>query len=326
MSSNGPILVTGAAGFIGSHLCERLLERGERVVGLDNFNDFYDPAIKRGHAALLDAHEGFTLIEGDIRDAQLLETIFSEQGLGSVIHLAAMAGVRPSLEDPAHYHDVNGTGTARLLEAARKVGLKRFVFGSSSSVYGGNEKVPFHEDDDVSGPVSPYAATKRGNELTCATFAHLYEMDIACLRFFTVYGPRQRPEMAIHKFVRLLEQGEQLPVFGDGTSERDYTYVDDILDGIVKAHDHSTGYRIYNLGESSTISLRDLVAAIGKATGIEPKVDWLPAQPGDVPRTFANVERAKAELGYDPRVDIHEGLSRFVAWYRSPEGPGGAAT
>jgi len=318
------ILLTGAAGFIGSHLAERLLARGDSVVGLDNFNDFYDPAIKRGHAALLEKHDGFRMVEGDIRDEALLDELFAAERFDSVIHLAAMAGVRPSLEQPAHYHDVNCTGTTRLLEAARLAGVTRFIFGSSSSVYGGNEKVPFHEDDDVSGPVSPYAATKRSNELTCFTYHHLYDMDIACLRFFTVYGPRQRPEMAIHKFVRLVDEGKPLPCYGDGSSERDYTYVDDILDGLVKAHDKTQGYRIYNLGESDTISLRDLVAAIGRATGKEPQVDWQPMQPGDVPRTFADVSRAKDELGYDPRVHIDEGLQRFVAWYRGPEGPGGA--
>jgi len=319
------VLVTGAAGFIGSHLSERLLARGDEVLGLDNFNSFYDPAIKRRHAAELSRGEGFRMIEGDIRDRELVARLFAEEQPDSVIHLAAMAGVRPSLEDPVHYHDVNCTGTAVLLEAARRAGLKRFVFGSSSSVYGGNEKVPFHEGDDVSGPVSPYAATKRANELTCATFSSLYGMDIACLRFFTVYGPRQRPEMAIHKFVRLLEGGQPLPCFGDGSSERDYTFIDDIMDGVLKAHDRSSGYRIYNLGESSTISLRDLVGAIGRATGIDPQVDWLPSQPGDVPRTFADVSRAKSELGYDPQVGIEQGLARFVQWYRGPQGPGGCA-
>ena len=320
-----PILITGAAGFIGSHLSERLLARGETVLGLDNFNDFYDPAIKRKHAALLEQHEGFRMVEGDIRDAEMLQGLFADAKPGSVVHLAAMAGVRPSLVDPAYYHDVNCTGTAVLLEATRNAGISKFVFGSSSSVYGGNEKVPFHEDDDVSGPVSPYAATKRGNELTCHTFSHLYGMDIACMRFFTVYGPRQRPEMAIHKFVRHVEQGQPLPCYGDGSSERDYTFIEDILDGLVKAHDRSKGFRIYNLGESSTISLRDLVAAIGRATGKEPQVDWQPMQPGDVPRTFADVSRAREELGYDPQVGIEEGLARFVEWYRGPEGPGGAS-
>ena len=294
------ILVTGAAGFIGSHLCEALLERGDRVVGLDNFNDFYDPAIKRANLAGPLARPGFALVEGDIRDAAAVARVFREHAPTSVVHLAAMAGVRPSLQDPALYHDVNCTGTAVVLQAARAAGVGRFVFGSSSSVYGGNPKVPFHEDDDVSRPVSPYAATKRANELTCHTFHHLYGMDVACLRFFTVYGPRQRPEMAIHKFVRLTEAGQPLPLFGDGRSERDYTYVDDILDGVLKAHDQSRGFRIYNLGESRTISLRDLVAAIGRATGREPRVDWQPPQPGDVPRTYADVGRAKAELGYAP--------------------------
>jgi UDP-glucuronate 4-epimerase len=317
------ILVTGAAGFIGSHLCEALLARGDEVVGLDNFNDFYDPAIKRHHAATLEQSAGFQMAEGDIRDAEFLGRTFSDVAPTSVIHLAAMAGVRPSLLDPAHYHDVNCTGTARLLEATRKAEIQRFIFGSSSSVYGGNERVPFHEDDDVSGPVSPYAATKRSNELTCYTFHHLYGMDIACLRFFTVYGPRQRPEMAIHKFVDLIESGKPLPCFGDGGSERDYTYIDDILDGVIKAHDKTQGYRIYNLGESQTISLRDLVAAIGRATGKTPNVDWQPEQPGDVPRTFADVSRAKAELGYSPRVGVDEGLRRFVDWYRNNQAPGG---
>ena len=313
------ILITGAAGFIGSHLAGRLLGRGDEVVGLDNLNDYYDPAIKRRNVAGLGA--AFRLVEGDIRDRPLVERAFREGRFDAVVHLAAMAGVRPSLANPVLYHDVNCTGTAVMLAAAHGAGVGRFVFGSSSSVYGGNPKVPFHEDDDVGRPVSPYAATKRANELTCHTFAHLYGMDIACLRFFTVYGPRQRPEMAIHKFVRLIERGEPLPLFGDGRSERDYTYVDDILDGVVKALDRSRGYRIYNLGESRTISLRRLVEAIGRATGREPRVDWQPEQPGDVPRTFADISRAREELGYDPRVGLDEGLARFVAWYRGAEGP-----
>jgi len=317
----GTVLVTGAAGFIGSHLSGRLIARGDAVVGLDNFNTYYDPAIKRRNVAGL-PRGGFRLVEGDIRDRDTVRRAFAEHKPGSVVHLAAMAGVRPSLENPVLYHDVNCTGTAVMLEAARDAGVKRFVFGSSSSVYGGNPKVPFHEDDDVSRPVSPYAATKRANELTCHTFAHLYGMDIAALRFFTVYGPRQRPEMAIHKFVRLVEAGERLPLYGDGRSERDYTYIDDILDGVIKAHDRSTGFRIYNLGESATISLRELVAAIGRATGREPGVDWLPDQPGDVPRTFADIRRAREELGYDPRTNLEQGLQRFVAWYRGPDGPG----
>ena len=318
------ILVTGAAGFIGSHLAQRLVARGDRVAALDNFNTYYDPAIKRRNVAALARGGGFTLLEGDIRDRDAVTRALAAHKPDAIVHLAAMAGVRPSLEDPVLYHDVNCTGTAVLLQAAQAAGLKRFVFGSSSSVYGGNPKVPFHEDDDVSGPVSPYAATKRANELSCHVFAHLYGMSMACLRFFTVYGPRQRPEMAIHKFVRLLERGEKLPLFGDGRSERDYTFIEDILDGVVKALDRSQGFRIYNLGESRTVSLKELVAAIGRATGHEPGVDWQPAQPGDVPRTFADVSRARAELGYDPRVGLEEGLRRFVAWYRGPDGPAAA--
>ncbi|HTE05720.1 MAG TPA: NAD-dependent epimerase/dehydratase family protein [Planctomycetota bacterium] len=320
------VLVTGAAGFIGSQLSERLLARGDAVVGLDNFNDFYDPAIKRRNVAGLLAGGGFRMVEGDIRDRDLVARAFREHRPASVVHLAAMAGVRPSLADPVLYHDVNCTGTAVMLAAARDAGVSRFVFGSSSSVYGGNTRVPFHEDDDVSRPVSPYAATKRANELTCATFHHLYGMDIAALRFFTVYGPRQRPEMAIHKFVRHVEQGVPLPLFGDGASQRDYTYIDDILDGVLKAHDRSRGFRIYNLGESQTISLRDLVAAIGRATGREPRVDWQPMQPGDVVATFADIRRAREELGYDPRTDVPAGLAKFVAWYRGPAGPAGRGT
>jgi len=322
----GTVLVTGAAGFIGSQLSERLLARGDAVVGLDNFNDFYDPAIKRRNVAGLLAGGGFRMVEGDIRDRDLVARAFREHRPASVVHLAAMAGVRPSLADPVLYHDVNCTGTAVMLAAARDAGVSRFVFGSSSSVYGGNTRVPFHEDDDVSRPVSPYAATKRANELTCATFHHLYGMDIAALRFFTVYGPRQRPEMAIHKFVRHVEQGVPLPLFGDGASQRDYTYIDDILDGVLKAHDRSRGFRIYNLGESQTISLRDLVAAIGRATGREPRVDWQPMQPGDVVATFADIRRAREELGYDPRTDVPAGLAKFVAWYRGPAGPAGRGT
>jgi UDP-glucuronate 4-epimerase len=318
------VLVTGAAGFIGSQLAECLVARGDRVVGLDNFDPFYDPAIKRRNVEGLVASGSFELIEGDIRDRALVRRLLASSKPDSIVHLAALAGVRPSLNDPVRYHDVNCTGTSVLLEEARAADISRFVFGSSSSVYGGNEKVPFHEDDDVSHPVSPYAATKRSNELTCHTFHHLYGMDIAVLRFFTVYGPRQRPEMAIHKFVRCVDRGEPLPLFGDGTSERDYTYIDDILDGVVKAHDQHRGFRIYNLGESATISLKELVAAIGRAMGAEPRVEWMAEQPGDVPRTHADIARARADLGYDPQVDLATGLARFVAWYRGSDGPLGS--
>ena len=329
------ILVTGGAGFIGSHVCKKLLERGDDVVVLDNFNDFYDPAIKRGNAAEL---SGATLVEGDIRDAALVQNLFGEHGFDAVIHLAAMAGVRPSLVDPLLYSDVNVRGTQILLEQCKRDDI-RFVFASSSSVYGANENVPFSEVDDIHSPISPYAATKRAGELFCFTHHHLYGTPISCLRFFTVYGPGQRPEMAIHKFVRMCLAGEPIPFYGDGSTRRDYTYIDDIVDGVVRALDHCEGYEIYNLGESQTISLSELVEAIGAATGVEPVLDRQPMQPGDVVITYADVSKAKSRLGYQPSTDLAEGLRRFLAWYRehapdegagrragAPGAPGGAST
>jgi UDP-glucuronate 4-epimerase len=310
------ILVTGGAGFIGSHLSERLLERGDEVVVLDNFNDFYDPAIKRKNAAALVA-AGAQLVEGDFRDAELVERLFEEGRFEGVVHLGAMAGVRPSLLDPLHYEDVNVRGTLVLLEAIRKREGIRFVFASSSSVYGANEDVPFREDDDIHNPVSPYAATKRAGELMCFTFHHLYGIPTTCLRFFTVYGPRQRPEMAIHKFVRMTLRGEPIPFFGDGSTRRDYTYIEDIVDGVVRALDRCEGYEIYNLGESQTTSLAELVEVIGEACGRAPIIDRQPMQPGDVVVTYADVSKAKARLGYSPSTLIPEGVSRFVAWYHA---------
>jgi UDP-glucuronate 4-epimerase len=259
------ILLTGGAGFIGSHVCERLLARGERVTVLDNFNDFYDPALKRANAAAL---RGARIVEGDIRDQVLVARLFAEGAFDAVIHFAAMAGVRPSLLDPLHYEDVNVRGTLVLLEAARKSGRPRFVFASSSSVYGDNERVPFRESDDIHKPVSPYAATKRAGELVCYTYHHLYGLPISALRFFTVYGPRQRPEMAIHKFVRAAFSGERVPFYGDGSTRRDYTYIDDIVDGVVRALDRCAGYEVYNLGESATTSLAELVQEVGRASGV----------------------------------------------------------
>jgi len=310
------ILVTGGAGFIGSHLSERLLARGDEVCVLDNFNDFYDPAIKRRNAARLrDAR----VVEGDIRDRGTVAKLFAEGDFDGVVHLAAMAGVRPSLADPHHYHDVNLNGTLNLLEEARQREGLRFVFASSSSVYGANESVPFREADDIHRPVSPYAATKRAGELICYTYHHLYGIPFSCLRFFTVYGPRQRPEMAIHKFVRATLAGEPIPFFGDGTTRRDYTYVDDIVDGTTRALDRCEGYEIYNLGESETISLAELVAAIGEACGKEPVIERLPMQPGDVKVTYADVSKARERLGYDPRTTLREGLRRFMDWYRAQD-------
>lgn len=322
------ILVTGGAGFIGSHLVEALVKRGDEVVILDSFNEFYDPAIKRGNLAAIEATAGapvstvlgegpVSLVEGDIRDEELMGDLFERGAFDAVVHLAAMAGVRPSLEDPLHYQDVNVRGTTILLEELRKRPKTRFVFASSSSVYGGNTNVPFTEVDDVHNPVSPYAATKRAGELLCYTFHHLYGIPTACLRFFTVFGPRQRPEMAIHKFVRMTLNGEPLPFFGDGTTRRDYTFVDDIIDGVVRSIDRCEGYEIYNLGESRTTSLKELVGLIGEACGVEPVLDTQEMQPGDVLVTYADVSKAREKLGYDPHTTVAEGLEKFVAWYRS---------
>lgn len=310
------ILVTGGAGFIGSHLVERLLGEGRRVVVLDNFDSFYDPSVKRANLEAASRHPSFRLVEGDIRDRGVLDGILGAEPLDAVVHLAARAGVRPSIEDPELYASVNLDGTTRLLEACRRRGVPRFLFGSSSSVYGNNEKVPFSESDPVDHPVSPYAATKKAGELLAYTYHHLFGMDVTCLRFFTVYGPRQRPEMAIHKFARLLAQGREVEQYGDGSSARDYTYVSDILDGVVLALDRCRGYRVLNLGGSRTTALRELIAKIAAGLGVEPKVRILPPQPGDVERTWADVGAAKEALGWEPRTGIDRGLERFLEWFR----------
>ena len=312
------VLVTGGAGFIGSHTVEALLARGDEVWVLDNFNDFYDPSIKRANA---DALQGAHVVEGDIRDEACLDSLFEEGRFEAVIHLAAMAGVRPSLLDPLLYEDVNVRGTLLLMERIRRAEGCRFVFASSSSVYGANEDVPFTERDDIHRPVSPYAATKRAGELHAFTYHHLYGIPTSCLRFFTVYGPRQRPEMAIHKFVRMALAGEPLTFYGDGTTARDYTYIDDIVQGVVAALDRCEGYEIYNLGEAETTSLSELVETIGAALGVEVALDRQPMQPGDVVITYADVSKAKERLGYAPQVLIPDGVARFVDWYKR-EGPG----
>jgi UDP-glucuronate 4-epimerase len=310
-------LVTGAAGFIGSHLCERLVGRGDEVTGLDNFDPFYDPSRKERNLAALLASPRFRLVRGDIRDATLLSRLVP--GSDAVVHLAARAGVRPSIRDPGLYQRVNVEGTLTLLEACRAHGVGRFVFASSSSVYGGNTKVPFSEEDRVDEPVSPYAATKRAGELLGYTYAHLFGMTVTCLRFFTVYGPRQRPEMAIHLFTRALWEGKPITVFGDGTSARDYTFIDDIIQGTIAALERGAGFRIYNLGESRRVPMRELIALLEKRTGQAAILEHEPDQPGDVPVTYADVTRARAELDYDPRVAIDEGIGRFVAWFRAEE-------
>jgi len=312
----GAVLVTGAAGFIGSHTAERLLARGERVIGLDNFDPFYDPALKRANLSAASRDPRFTLVEGDIRDAALLDALFAKEPVRAVIHLAARAGVRPSVEEPALYADVNVRGTTVVLESARQAGVRKVVYASSSSVYGGNTKVPFSEDDPVDHPVSPYAATKKATELVASAYHHLYGIDTIGLRFFTVYGPRQRPEMAIAAFTRRIDEGRPVPVFGDGSALRDYTYIDDIVDGVMGALDRGRGDRVYNLGESETTSLLELVRRIGDALGREPRIEFRPAQPGDVPTTYADIARARRELGYHPAVRVAEGIPRFVAWHR----------
>ncbi|HSW00818.1 MAG TPA: GDP-mannose 4,6-dehydratase [Sedimentisphaerales bacterium] len=311
-------LVTGAAGFIGSHLTERLLKDAWTVVGIDSFDAFYDPAIKRRNIAGSLSHPAFRLLEADIRDRAAMERAV-EPGTDVIIHLAARAGVRPSIAEPALYADVNINGTVTLLEAARERGIPKFVFASSSSVYGNNRKVPFSEDDNVDFPISPYAATKKAGELICHTYHHLHGLAINCLRFFTVYGPRQRPDLAIHKFARLIEDGKPIPVYGDGTMMRDFTYIDDILNGVVAAMERCAGYEIYNLGESQPIALSDLIAELEQALGKKAVRQRLPLQPGDVDRTYADVSKAESRLGYKPSTDIRAGLARFVAWFRQEQ-------
>jgi UDP-glucuronate 4-epimerase len=308
------VLVTGGAGFIGSHLCERLLARGDQVTILDNFNDFYSPAIKRANLVPLSAAR---LVEGDIRDRPKMAELFAEGRFDAVVHLAAMAGVRPSVQDPLLYEDVNVRGTLVLLEELARRPATRFVFASSSSVYGGNTKVPFTEADDIPHPVSPYAATKRSGELLAYTYHHLHGVPTSCLRFFTVYGPRQRPEMAIHAFVRNVLAGKPVPFFGDGSTRRDYTYIDDIIDGVVRAIDRCEGYEIYNLGESATTSLQELVDMIASVCERPVRLDRRPMQPGDVEITYADVSKARERLGYRPTTPVRSGLERFVAWYRA---------
>jgi len=309
------VLITGAAGFIGSHLCERLLGDGWTVVGVDNFDDFYDPQIKRRNIDGCLKDKNFQLVEADIRDSAAMNKTVSD-GVEIIVHLAARAGVRPSIAQPLLYADVNVNGTMVLLEAAKKHKVENFIFGSSSSVYGNNRKVPFSEDDNVDFPISPYAATKKAGELICHAYYDLYDISITCLRLFTVYGPRQRPDLAIHKFASLIEQGKPIPVYGDGTMMRDFTYIDDIIDGTVAAMQKCEGFNIYNIGESRPIVVNDLITEIEKALGKKAIKEYLPLQPGDVERTYADVTKAVRELGYNPKTTIQAGLAEFVKWLR----------
>ena len=313
------ILVTGGAGFIGSHLVDRLLAEGNwEVTVVDDFNDFYDPSIKHANIQEHLKQPDYRLIDADIRDYDALAGVFNNADFDCIVHLAARAGVRPSLIEPRLYIETNINGTMNLLELARQRNVPQFVFGSSSSVYGENEKVPFSEDDPIFNPISPYAATKAAGELICHTYAHLHNMRIVCLRFFTVYGARQRPDLAIHKFARLISSGQPIPVFGDGTTRRDYTYVDDIIAGVRAAIDYDqSSYEVINLGESRTVELRQLIELLENELGQKAIVDRQPLQPGDVPQTFADIDKARRILNYNPQTQIEDGIRLFVAWWRS---------
>ena len=311
-------LVTGGAGFIGSHLVDRLLATDiDHISVVDDFNDFYNPAIKRDNIREHQKDPRYSIHEVDIRDRAALEQVFNENNFDCVVHLAARAGVRPSLSEPQLYTETNINGTLNLLEFARRHDVKQFVFGSSSSVYGINAKVPFTEDDPIRQPISPYAATKGAGELLCHTYSHLYALRCVCLRFFTVYGPRQRPDLAIHKFAKLISQHKPIPVFGDGTTRRDYTYIDDIIDGVTAAIDYDqSNYEVINLGESRTVELRELISLLEKELDTHAIIERQPPQPGDVPQTFADVSKARTLLNYQPKTQIEEGLRRFVEWFR----------
>ena len=310
-------LVTGGAGFIGSHVCERLLQDGQAVWAFDDLNDFYDPGIKRQNLRNLQSlAKPFEFIHGDVTDRAALDEVFSSVKFDQIIHLAARAGVRPSIAEPALYQRVNVEGTVNVLEAARTYGVKKITIASSSSVYGMNAKVPFSEQDPIFLAISPYAASKLACEALGHVWHHLHGMDVAILRFFTVYGPRQRPDLAIYKFASLIAAGKPIPVFGDGNTARDYTYVADTLEGIIACTKREFGFEIFNLGESETVTLSRLIALLEGALGKKAILDWQPMQPGDVPITYADISKARARLGYHPRVKIEQGIPLFVEWFK----------
>jgi UDP-glucuronate 4-epimerase len=310
-------MVTGGAGFIGSHLCGELLLKDHRVVCVDNMDNYYSPLRKRANIEELRQKEGFAFLQGDIRDRAFLSSVFNERHIGSIVHLAARAGVRASIADPLLYTDVNVNGTMNLLEMTRLYSIDRFIFASSSSVYGKvDDDRPFHEEMDANHPTSPYGATKRSGELICHAHHQIYGLSISALRLFTVYGPRQRPEMAIHKFTRLIDEGREVPIYGDGSSLRDYTFVEDIIQGIVGALFDDRTFEIYNLGNSNPVKLLDMVKYIEKYLDKPARIRWLPDQPGDVPRTFSDNRKAKSHFGYSPEVHIEAGIKRFVEWYQ----------
>ena len=314
------VLVTGGVGFIGFHVCERLLQAGHTVCALDDLNDFYDPALKQSNLRDLQAlAQSFIFTQGDITCRNDVDEVMGGMAFDQVIHLAARAGVRPSLEQPALYQRVNVEGTVNVLEAARENGVKKITIASSSSVYGVNSKVPFSEDDPIFNAISPYAASKIACEALGHVYHHVHGMDICMLRFFTVYGPRQRPDLAIHKFARLMTAAQPIPVFGDGTTARDYTYVEDTVDGVIAATEREFGYEIINLGESQTIELHRLIDLLENALDTKAQIDRQPPQPGDVPITFASIDKARRLLEYDPKVKIKDGIPRFVEWFRQPD-------
>ena len=308
------VLVTGGAGFIGSHLVEKLLPDGYSVAILDDFNDFYDPQIKRANIAAV--AKDIAVHDVDLRDGDKISNLFRREKFDAIAHLAARAGVRPSIQQPQLYYDANVAGSLHLLEGARTSGIERFIFASSSSVYGASKKVPFSEEEHLIQTLSPYAATKIGGEFLCSTYSHLYKMRIVALRYFTVYGARQRPDLAIHQFSRKIHAGEPIDQFGDGTTRRDYTYIDDIIQGTIAALNYNGPmFDVFNLGESETIQLKDLIAAIENALGKKAKINRLPEQPGDMPLTCADISKARKLLGYNPKTKFSEGLPRFVDWF-----------
>src|SRR5437870_7527816 len=308
------ILVTGGAGFIGSHLVEKLLAAGHEVVILDDFNDFYDPQIKRANVAGF--AKNITVCRVDLRDGAAVHNLFHREKVDAIAHLAARAGVRPSIQLPQLYYDTNVTGTLHVLEAARVSGVERFVFASSSSVYGASKTVPFSEDEHLSQTFSPYAATKVAGEFLCSTYSHLYNLRVVALRYFTVYGPRQRPDLASHQFTRRIYAGQTIDQFGDGSTRRDYTYIDDVIQGTMAALQYQGPlYDVFNLGESETIQLKELISAIENALGKKAKVNRLPEQPGDMPLTCADISKARKLLGYKPTTKLSEGLQKFIDWF-----------
>lgn len=313
-------LITGGAGFIGSSLSEKLIKEGNKVVTIDNFCDFYNPIIKENNVKELIKNPNFKLYRNDIRDRESVKRIFEENNIDIVMHLAAMAGVRPSIENPVLYQEVNCMGTQNILEEMKSHNVKNLVMASSSSVYGNCKKVPFKENMIVDFAISPYAATKKANEVMTHVYHKLFDMNVIMLRFFTVYGPKQRPDLAINKFTRLMLEDKEIPMFGDGTTSRDYTYIDDIVDGIIKSCNYVLNnknvYEILNLGNSSPVSLKEMINTIGQAVGVEPKIKQLPMQPGDVDRTFADILKAKELIEYNPKTSFKEGIENFVEWYK----------